>query len=707
MWWYIDTETHLANPSKTRKAPPGPDSRREFFMSISDSDKALGMDRPISRRDFLNGVALTTGALALGAMPSLALGATPPGDPAKLTGLRGHSETAMNIMHAVRDGTFWNSAPALEATGESYDLVVVGGGISGLAAALLYRQQKPDARVLILENNDEFGGHARRNEFTSSGGKRLIGYGGSQSLQTPSLFSPLVQKVLTDIGIETQRFEEFYDQDWWDRHELADAHFFRKEDFGTDALVAEGESAADWVPQTPLNDTAKANLIELIDSPPDYLAGKSLEEKMKILSETTYDDFLTVICGYDPQLVTYFKNATEEYLGMGIEGTTALDAWGIGVPGFDGMELGDKPYKTMSPSGRLEAIDEDPYIYHFPDGNAGVARALVRALIPAALAGSSMEELVNNSVDYAALDVADSPVRLRLGASVVRVKHDGDPASAKSVTLTYLEEGRLKTVSGAQVVLACWHRVIPYLTDELAPAQVDALNDQIKVPLIYGTVQLKDWKAFDALKIDGFNAPNSFWRGVYIDDPVSIGDIQVPRRSGRADAAPHLQFPPARHQGHVGARPGDRRTAGAHRDHFRRHGTRPARPHEPRPQGRRLRCGARHRGADHQPLEPRLRARIYAALGRLLARWSAAGRSGPQRLGPHRHRQFRFGRLRLCPLRHRPGGARRRRIARRRQDRGLCHLPRPGPGPGRSGGLATFRRLPLPVQIGLESSTGE
>ena len=161
----------------------------------------------ISRRDFLNGVAMTAGAMALnGVLSGVSFAATPPGDPAKLSGLRGHSVDAMNIMHAVRDGAFWDTAPKPEATGESYDLVVVGGGISGLAAAVLYRQQKPDGKVLILENNDEFGGHARRNEFVSKSGKRMIGYGGSQSLQTPSQFSDLVKQVLIDIGIATERF---------------------------------------------------------------------------------------------------------------------------------------------------------------------------------------------------------------------------------------------------------------------------------------------------------------------------------------------------------------------------------------------------------------------------------------------------------------------------------------------------------------------
>ena len=488
------------------------------------------MDRPISRRDFLNGVALGVGAAALGSVAGPVLAAMPGvPDPARLTGLRGHSEEAMAIMHAVRDGTFWNTVPAsaIGPSGESYDLVVVGGGISGLTAALLFRQQRPDARVLILENNDDFGGHARRNEFTASNGKTLIGYGGSQSLQSPSLFSPLVHKVLADIGIELERFEEFYDLDWWDRHALSDAIFFRKEDWGTDALVTVGETAAEWVPLAPMSEAAKADLIEIFDAPRDYLEGRSREEKWAVLAQTTYADFLTEICGYDPKLLTFFQNDTEEYLGVGIEAATALDAWGLGLPGFDGMDLGDKPHRAMSPSSRLVAVDPDEYIYHFPDGNAGVARALLRALIPDALPGSTMEDLVTADVDYAAMDRPENPVRLRLRASVVRVKHDGDPKDATSVTLTYAEEG-LKTVSAGQVVLACWHRVIPHITDELAPEQVSALQDQVKVPLVYGTVLLRNWQSFADLNVAGFYAPNSFWRAVFIDDPVSIGSYRFP-----------------------------------------------------------------------------------------------------------------------------------------------------------------------------------
>ncbi|TMJ33812.1 MAG: NAD(P)/FAD-dependent oxidoreductase, partial [Alphaproteobacteria bacterium] len=223
------------------------------------------MVRKITRRDLLDGALLTAGALsaaALGARAQTEAAYHPPA----LTGLRGQTDESFAVMHALRDGNLWDRAGSPQTTGETYDLVVVGGGISGLAAAFLYRQQAgTKARVLILENNDDFGGHARRNEFTARNGRKIVGYGGSQSLQTPSYFSPAVKQLLRDIAIDTDKFKSYYDQDWANRHKLRPAVLFTREAFGIDRLVRLTEIAAEWVPKTPFNDRAKRDLIELID----------------------------------------------------------------------------------------------------------------------------------------------------------------------------------------------------------------------------------------------------------------------------------------------------------------------------------------------------------------------------------------------------------------------------------------------------------
>jgi spermidine dehydrogenase len=495
-------------------------------MNWSEKDRRLGMDRGITRRDFLDGVALAVGAVALGGWSARPARAETAAYPPSGADLRGQTDAAQNVMHAIRDGGFWASNPAISETGESYDLVVVGAGLSGLAAAFTYRQQKPGAKVLLIDPLEDFGGHAKRNEFTSSSGRRLIGYGGSQSMQTPSYFSPAVNATLAAIGIDPTKFETFYDQAWAEERGLNAAVFFDAAKWGVDKLVVQSGETADWVARTPMNDKAKADLIALIDAPGDYLPGMTPEQRLEKLSQITYKDFLLDYVKADPQLVDFFQTSTTGYFGVGIDATTALDARGNWNPGFDGMDLGESVSRYHSPSGRLGFTDPDPYIYHFPDGNAGIARHFVRALIPSALPGTTMEDQVVAKVDYAALDLPENEVRLRLNATVVRVAHDGEPSQAESVTVTYAGADGLKSVKAAHVVLACWHRVIPYLTDELVQVQIDALNDQQKVPLIYTNVLLRNWKAFDELKIEGASAKGNFWSGFEIDFPVSMGDYK-------------------------------------------------------------------------------------------------------------------------------------------------------------------------------------
>ena len=499
----------------------------------TEEDKRLGMDRPISRRDFLDGLAFTVGgALAMRAFrPSAVQAQAGPGTayPPGIAGLRGQTDAAQNVMHAVRDGAYWEKAGAITPTGEHYDLVVVGAGISGLTAAYIYRQQAgPDKRVLVIDPLDDFGGHAKRNEYVASNGQKIVGYGGSQSIDTPSFFSPAEQKLISDVGIDLSRFETWFNQKWRDERGLSNkALFFCSEQWGEDKLVVRTKDTAAWVAQTPLNDKAKTDLIKLIDAPADYLPGLTREDKLQKLSAITYKQFLLDFVKADPQLVDLYKTTTMGYFGVGIDGTSALDAWTNGSPGFDGMDLGESVHKNMAPSGRVNFAGPDDYIHHFPEGNAGIARALVRGLIPAALPGSTMEEISTGTLDYSKLDLPGDPVRIRLNSTVVKVAHDGSPESAERVVVTYAgEDGKPFTVTGNHVVLACWNRVIPYLTDELSEEQVTALNDQQKVPLIYANVLIRNWEAFDKLKIDRFSARGNFWSGASIDFPVSVGDYR-------------------------------------------------------------------------------------------------------------------------------------------------------------------------------------
>jgi spermidine dehydrogenase len=486
------------------------------------------MHRPITRRDFLDGVAVAAGAAAFGHGIEQAFGEVPAPKPPERH-LSGQADAAFEAMHAIRDGTFWEKAGSPLPAGERYDLIVVGAGISGLASAFLYRQRAGSgARILILDNCSDFGGHATRNEFKASNGRLIIGYGGSQTLQSPSFFSPAAAKFIADIGIDPGRFKSWYDQGWPERHGLAEGVFFRKEDFGQDVTVRMEGKAADWVPRTPLNARAKRDLAALIDTPSDYLSGKSRAEKRQILAAATYADFLTKTAGADPQLLGFFRKSGAEYFGAGIDAIPAIDAYAAGLPGFAGMDLGEDADPAMSPSGRLLFKSKDPYIHHFPDGNASLARAIVRALIPGAQAGSTMEDLVLNPVDYGRLDEVSNAVRIRLRSPCVKVRHTGAPETAESVEAVYFRDGRLETVTAAHMIIACWHREIPLICDEIGKAQQEALKDQVKVPLVYANVLIRNWKAFSRIGLSGFTDPTGFWDGAFIDFPVSVGPYRFP-----------------------------------------------------------------------------------------------------------------------------------------------------------------------------------
>ena len=533
-------------------------------MSEGGRDRELGMGRRITRRDFLNGVSVGLGGAMLASQARLfaelegaaldhetASQGSKSYYPPALTGMRGSYDATYQYAHQLRDGAFWDTAPKPSEIDESYDLVVVGGGISGLAAAYFYRQKAgKNARILILDNHDDFGGHAKRNEFTA-GGRMVLGYGGTQSIESPGRYSRVAKGLLKDLGIDTSVFYKAYDRKLYSK--LGTAVFFDKETFGQDRLVTglNQKPWPDFLAHAPMSDAAKRDITRVFTEKVDYLPGLTREQKRVKLGTISYANFLTQHCKMTPEALPFFQTYPQDLFGLGIDAVSAMDCFEAGddyeavrYPGFEGMDLGHEK-------------KEEPYIFHFPDGNASIARLLVRALIPAALPGHDMFDVVTARADYSQLDRDGSPVRMRLNSTVVKVKHDGPPDSANQVHVVYMRDGKLQGVRAGHVVMACYNSMVPYLCPELPAKQQEALKYGVKVPLVYTHVALRNWEPFSKLGTQIIVSPGSYHCATALDFPVSLGEYKFPSKPGEPAVLFMLRTPckpglPARDQYRIG-----------------------------------------------------------------------------------------------------------------------------------------------------------
>jgi len=511
-------------------------------------DRLLGMNQPITRRDFLNGIAIGAAAAASG--PLLA---APLSDPAAastalqlpraaqdafgyypplLTGMRGSHPGSFEDAHALRDGQTW---PAATDTGEEYDLIVVGGGISGLAAAHFYRAKAgAKSRILILDNHDDFGGHAKRNEFNLKGHLNLLN-GGTLEIDSPRPYGPIAAGLLTTLGIDVVKLAKTTQNlEFYEHLGLQSGVFFDQETFGADKLsVGIGRIPfKEFLAQTPLSASARDGIVQIQEGKIDYLPGLSSDEKKQRLSGMSYEVFLRDVVRVDPAVLRFYHARTMGEWGVGTDAVSALDCWGFGMPGFQGMGLAKGSIQRMgfTPAGYEDTGGS--FRLHFPDGNATIARLLVRDLIVRAVPGKDVEDVVTAKVNYAELDRSGTPIRLRLNSIAIRARHLGDPQSARQVEVTYLRGGRAFTARAAGTVLACYNMMIPYLCPELPPTQKEALHRLVKTPLVYTSVALRNRQAFDTLKVHRIYAPGGYHSYFHLNPHVNIGGYRSP---GSAD----------------------------------------------------------------------------------------------------------------------------------------------------------------------------
>ncbi len=332
--------------------------------------RRLGMDRAITRRDFINGVAAVVGAgsAALNTAKSFAAQAPASGSdlnavdaasyPPLRQGLRGNIPSAVDIFKPIEAGKYVKFPVADQEIEEEYDLVIVGAGISGLSAAHFYRLGLgPKHSILILESHDDFGGHAKRNEFHYQG-KTFIGFGGTMGIATPYPYSHGAKAFVRELGIDVPRAREFQNRTIEQKYQLGGGIFFDKEHFGEDRFVP-GNGRVPWpdfLAQAPLSDAACKDLIRLHGKNPDYLAGMTEEQKKAKLAKISYQDFLLNIAKMSPDALPFFlgQNARNN---KRVDTTPALEAAEHGQVGFNGLGLHFE-----------ERFSEASYTLHFPTG---------------------------------------------------------------------------------------------------------------------------------------------------------------------------------------------------------------------------------------------------------------------------------------------------------------------------------------------------
>ena len=486
------------------------------------------MDRQITRRDFLNGLSIGVAGTAM-IRPKHALAEAVKSAsvtssnvyPPTLTGVRGSHKGAFETAHALA----WLGEKPSEYTdlNEKYDLVVVGAGISGLAAALFYqRKAGKDARILLLDNHDDFGGHARRNEFHSQG-LMLLGAGGSGFIQDAHLYSEQSLQLVEELGFNLNELRKKMDPAW--PHGGGSQRvgmYMDREHFGKD-MITNGEWGGAWygmgnyrelVASLPLKSSEQELLIRFIEGRVSLKKQVPADDIGGFLKGTSYKTFLTEYVGLQDLSCTLWNPYIVLTWGVGADSVSIYEAIKTGGPGLS--VLGEDAMAIFAD------MAEDMDSVWLPDGNASLARQMVRRLIPAVAPGDTVEDLITARFNYDKLDRPDHPVRLRLNSTATNAVNNTDG----SVSVSYVNHGRAFRVKTNHCIMACYNGLIPHLCPELPQTQKENLRYGVKIPLVFASVLLRNGRAFYAAGSQNYRCPTSYFLQVTKAPPVTIGDYK-------------------------------------------------------------------------------------------------------------------------------------------------------------------------------------
>ena len=502
------------------------------------------MSKQIKRRDFVNGMTIGAGGLLLAGCtddpPVSFSNKVPQGSrapssgsyyPPTLTGMRGSHEGSYEVAHAL---SWRGEKPAdYQILDEHYDLVVVGAGMSGLAAAHFYREKMgPEARILLLDNHDDFGGHAKRNEFHRDG-RMMVSLGGAQNIESVSGYSDAAARLMGDIGLN-EDFLNFMDASTSEDLALVgnfDAnngvalpgsqdHFIYAGNWN--AVMYGGEGYEQVLESLPLPDDETAKLIAFWGGKRDFLKGLSLSEKWDYLNTVSYNQFLIDKVGLLPTTVPILNAIILHLSGMTGWNLTVGEALLGGASGI--KSLGWLGRATAAAGGTF--LDRLLKIRMFPDGNASVARLLVQQLIPTvAPEVTGPSNIVGARFNYDALDRAGNTTRLRLNSTAVGIRED----QAGTVEVDYVEDGSAKRVMADHCILACYNGLIPHLCPEMPESQKAGLAYGVKTPFVYANVQVRNGKAFSKAGATLFQCPYDPFQWVSCAPTVAVGGFEPPR----------------------------------------------------------------------------------------------------------------------------------------------------------------------------------